>query len=245
MSYKMFNIHTAAPKKSLLIFMALALASLSNNSFAAMINYHASLFGPGMNVHYCIDLDSSGSILADYDESAGTVSNISGELSFVTITQGFIKKGYNNIKNYVLGSFNDNEYVPEFLRDKNIFVDLSRGAEYEETKVTDKKIREWGWALYYDPDDYSQYTDSTSLSEALFANRDNLKTLRNPYKTFAQLCPKYAGGNSAGYHGWCGAGVEFFGDYGTPAPVPLPAAFYMLSAGLIGLISFSKKRKIV
>ena len=241
----MLNFHVEISRKALLIIIMLAYIGLGNNSFAAMINYHANLFGPGMNVYNCINLDSSGSILADYNQEAGSVSNISGELSFVTITQGFIKKGYNNIKNYVLGSFNDNEYVPEFLRDKNIFVDLSRGAEYEETIVTENKIREWGWALYYDPDDYSQYTDPTSLSEALFANRDNLKTLRKPNKTFAQLCPKYAGGNSAGYHGWCSAGVEFFADYGTPAPVPLPAAFYMLSAGLIGLVSFSKKRKKV
>ena len=208
-------------------------ASFINQASAAMIEYKADLFGPGMNVHYCIDLDSRGSILGDYDENEGTLSNIHGALDFVTITEGFIKRGYNNLKNYVLGSFNDN--APEFLRDKNIFVDLSRGAEYAETKVTDKKVREWGWALFYDPTEY------TSADE-LFANRDNLKTLVNPYKTFGELCPKYAGSNTGGYHGWCSAGVEFFADHGTPAPVPVPAAFYLLATGLIGLMSVTRKR---
>ena len=88
----MLNYHFELSKKTLSIILVLAFIGLGNNAFAAMINYHASLFGPGMNVHNCIDLDSSGSILADYDQSAGSVSNISGELSFVTITQGFIKK---------------------------------------------------------------------------------------------------------------------------------------------------------
>ena len=204
-----------------------------NQASAAMIEYKANLFGPGMQVHNCIDLDSRGSIVGDYNESDGTLSNIHGVLDFVTITEGFIKRGFNNIKNYVLGTFNDN--APAFLRDKNIFVDLSRGAEYAYTKVTDKKVREWGWALFYDP---TQYT----TVEQLFANRDNLNTLVKPHKTFGELCPKYAGSNTGGEHGWCAAGVEFFADHGTPAPVPVPAAFYLLATGLIGLMSVTRKR---
>jgi len=125
-----------------------------------------------------------------------------------------------------------------FLPGMNIFVDLSRGADYAETVVTDNKIREWGWALYYDPEEYTSADD-------LFANRDQLKTLVSPYKTFGELCPDYDGRNSSGSHGWCKAAVELYGDYGTPAPVPLPAAFYLLSAGLIGLVSFSRKHNTV
>lgn len=208
---------------------------LSSQVSAAMVEYKADLFGPGMKVHYCIDLDSQGSILGGYNETQGTLSNIQGDLDFVTITEGFIKRGYNNVKNYVLGTFN--EYAPEFLRDKNIFVDLSRGAKYAETKVTDSKVREWGWALYYDPTEYQ-------TAEQLFADRDNLKTVVNPYKTFGELCPEYAGSNTGGSHGWCSAGVEFFADQGKPAPVPVPAAFYLLATGIIGLVSFSRRQKI-
>jgi hypothetical protein len=232
----MLGKHTKVSLKQMLTAGLLLLAVSGNSAFAALVEYKANLFGPGMQVHNCIDLDSKGSLFGDYDESQGALSNIHGALKFVTITEGFIKRGYNNVKNYVLGTFNDN--VPSVLRGMNIFVDLSRGAEYAETKVTDRKIREWGWALFYDPNEYS-------TAEELFANRDHLRTIVNPYKTFGELCPKYAGGNTAGYHGWCSAGVELYGDYGTPAPVPLPAAFYLLSAGLIGLVSFSKKRNNV
>ena len=223
-----------------LLGISFLLMVLGNSVFAAMFEYKAKLFGPGMDFHNCVNLDSRGSILGDYDESAGTLSNINGALKFVTITAGFIKSGLGNLKNYVLGTFNDN--APEELRDKNIFVDLSRGADYEETIVTDERVREWGWALFYDPTDYSQFTTPETLSEALFADRDNLRTIFNPNKTFGQLCPKYKGSNGSGYHGWCSAGVEFFANKGTPAPVPLPAAFYLLSAGLIGLVSFTRKR---
>ena len=222
-------------KRILSIFGLLAAMLFGNQASAAIIEYKANLFGPGMSVYNCIDLDSKGSLFGEYNESEGSLSNINGVLDFVTITEGFIKKGFNNFKNYVLGSFNDN--APEYLRDKNIFVDLSRGAKYEETKVTDTKIREWGWALFYDPTEYTS-------AEELFANRDNLKTLVKPYKTFGQLCPKYAGDNTGGYHGWCSAGVELFGDYGKPAPVPVPAAFYLLATGLIALVSFTRKRNI-
>ena len=229
----MLHHYTRVTKKVVFALGLCVSMMFVNSAAAAMIEYKADLFGPGMQVHYCIDLDSRGSILADYNEPEGTLTNIQGALDFVTITEGFIKRGYNNVKNYVLGTFNDN--APKFLRDKNIFVDLSRGAEYAETKVTHKKVREWGWALFYDPTEYT-------TAEELFANRDHLRTLVNPYKTFGELCPKYAGGNTGGYHGWCSAGVEFFADHGTPAPIPIPAAFYLLATGLIGLVSFTRKR---
>ncbi len=229
----MLGKSTKVSLKQLLMAGLLSLMMLGNGAFAALVEYKANLFGPGLQVHNCIDLDSKGSLFGDYHQDQGTLSNISGALKFVTITEGFIKRGYNNVKNYVLGTFNDN--VPEVLRGMNIFVDLSRGAEYAETKITETKIREWGWALFYDPSEYA-------TAEELFANRDQLRTIVNPYKTFGELCPKYAGGNSSGYHGWCSAGVELYGNHGTPAPVPLPAAFYLLSAGIIGLVSFSKKR---
>ncbi len=229
----MLGKHTKESLKKILFAGLFCVAAYGNNAFAALIEYKANLFGPGMQVHYCIDLDSRGTLLGDYNQEQGTLSNISGALEFVTITEGFIQRGYNNVKNYVLGTFNNN--VPEILRGMNIFVDLSRGADYERTKVSDTKIREWGWALFYDPNEYDNADD-------LFANKDKLRTIVNPYKTFGELCPKYAGENTSGYNGWCSAGVELFADHGTPAPVPLPAAFYLLSAGLIGLVSFSKKR---
>ena len=229
----MLGKHTKALLRQMLTASLLLLVVSGNSAFAALVEYKANLFGPGLQVHNCINLDSKGSLFGDYSEQQGTLSNINGALTFVTITEGFIKRGYNNVKNYVLGTFNDN--VPSVLRGMNIFVDLSRGAEYAETKVDVRKIREWGWALFYDPREYS-------TAEELFANRDKLRTIVNPYKTFGELCPKYSGGNSSGYNGWCSAGVELYGDHGTPAPVPLPAAFYLLSAGLIGLVSFSKKR---
>ncbi len=209
---------------------------VGNNAFSSVIEYKADLFGPGMQVHNCIDLDSRGTIFGDFNESDGSLENVRGELKFVNILDGVIKRGFGNVKNYVIGSFKEN--APDFLHGMNIFVDLSRGADYERTIVNTRKVREWGWALLYNPKDYSDDVDK------LFDDRDILKTLRNPYKTFEQLCPKYANGNSAGNHGWCSAGVEFFANKGkeTPAPVPLPAAFYLLSAGLIGLVSFSKKR---
>lgn len=218
------------------LFTATALLSVlifASQASAAMIEYKADLFGQGMQVHNCIDLDSRGTVIGDYDETEGTLSNIQGVLKFVTITEGFIKRGFNNVKNYVLGTFNDN--APEYFRDMNIFVDLSRGASYEETVVTHRRVREWGWALFYDPNDYTN-------ADELFADRDNLRTVFNPNKTFAELCPQYANGNSAGDHGWCKAGVEFFASKGTPAPVPVPAAFYLLATGIIGLVSFSRKR---
>ena len=227
----MLGIHTVKSLKNLSgIGLALSLL-ISNSANSAVIEYQANLFGPGMQVHNCIDLDSTGSLFGDYDDNAGTLSNIHGELTFVTITEGFIKRGLNNVKNYVLGTFNDN--APSFLRDMNIFVDLSRGADYQPTILTDTTIREWGWMLFYDPTEYSS-------ADELFANKDDLKTLRKPHKTFGELCPKYQGSDTSGYNGWCSAGGELYGDYGTPAPVPLPAAFYLLSTGLIGLVSFSR-----
>ncbi len=229
----MLDKHAKASIKQIFTAGLLFLMVSGNSAFAALVEYKANLFGPGLHVHNCMDLDSRGSLFGDYSEDEGTLSNVSGVLKHVTITDGFIKRGYNNVKNYVLGTFNDN--VPRVLRGMNIFVDLSRGADYAETKVTNSKIREWGWALFYDPNEYT-------TAEELFTNKDSLRTIVNPYKTFGELCPKYAGGNSSSYNGWCSAGVELYADYGTPAPVPLPAAFYLLSAGMIGLVSFSKKR---
>ncbi len=229
----MLNHYMQATKRVVTSVGVVTLLLFGNQASAAMIEYKAHLFGEGMQLHNCIDLDSRGTIFADYDEQEGTLSNIQGALKFVTITEGFIKRGFNNLTNYVLGTFNDN--APEFLRDKNIFVDLSRGAEYEKTIVNERKVREWGWAFFYDPNDYAD-------ADALFADRDNLRTIFDPEKTFAELCPEYANGNSAGYHGWCSAGVEFFTNKGTPAPIPLPAAFYLLATGMIGLAAFSRKR---
>lgn len=236
MSYTMLNRYSYAIKTILASFALLVALLLVNPATAATIEYKARLFGEGMQLHNCIDLDSRGTVFADYDEEQGTLTNIQGALKFVTITEGFIKSGFNNLKNYVLGTFN--EHAPEFLRDKNIFVDLSRGAEYEETLVNERRVREWGWAFFYNPGDYAD-------ADALFADRDNLKTIFDPSKTFAELCPQYANGNSAGHHGWCGAGVEFFTNKGTPAPIPVPAAFYLLATGVIGLVSFSRKKRSV
>lgn len=215
----------------------LAFFLVANQASAAMFEYKARLFGEGMQVHNCINLDSRGSIFGDYDETAGTLSNIQGELKFVTITDGFIESGLNKVENYVLGTFNDN--APEYFRNKNIFVDLSRGASYETTIVNDRKVREWGWALFFDPEDYS---NSNDLVADLFRDKDSLKTVFDPEKTFAELCPEYANGNSAGSFGSCSAGVEFFTNKGTAAAVPVPAAFYLLATGVIGLASFSRKR---
>ena len=163
---------------------------VSNSANSAVIEYQANLFGPGLQVHNCIDLDSTGSLFGNYDDNAGTLSSIHGELTFVTITEGFIKRGLNNVKNYVLGTFNDN--APSFLRDMNIFVDLSRGADYQPTVLTDTTIREWGWMLFYDPTEYSS-------ADELFANKDDLRTLRNPYKTFSELCPKFQAAKPASH----------------------------------------------
>ena len=242
-SYKMSFAYTKSSLKHSLLLSTLLLLLFGNSAFAALFEYKADLFGPGMNFHNCVHLDSRGTILADYDATERSVSNIRGELDFVTITAGFIQHGFNNIRNFVLGTFNDN--APPDLRDKNIFVDLSRGADYERTIVNDRRIREWGWALFYDPADYEEFVTVETLSEALFADRDDLRTIFNPYKTFGELCPQYAGSNSSGANGWCSAGVEFFANKGKPVPappVPLPAAFYFMSAGLIGLFSVTRKR---
>jgi len=125
---------------------------------------------------------------------------------------GYIASGLGQVDNFVRGVFNDD--APDYFKDKEVFLDMSRGASYEPAVVTESIIREWAWALFvFDDGEYH--------------------TIRKQNKTLAQLCPY--GEN------WCKAGVEFFGDYGSP--VPLPAAFYLFSAGLAGLITFGRNRK--
>ena len=189
-----------------------------NNAHASLIEYKVKLWGPGMQAHgpeVCDNLNSYGTIIGEYDN--GVLTDITGELSFITITAGYIASGLNQVNNFVRGIFNDNAH--EYFQGKEVFIDMSRGASYEPAIVTETTIREWAWALF------------------VAEEGEDLHTIRRQDKTLAQLCR----------HGekWCKAGVEFFGDYGKripDTPVPLPAAFYLFVIGLAGLLTFSRQR---
>ena len=214
--------------------LALSLLSvfvlLGNTSFASIIEYEVDIFGPGFKAkgpEVFMDLQSWGTITGKFND--GVLSDITGETTFITITEGYIASGLNQFDNYVFGTFND--YAPEFFRGKGVFLDLSRGAEYEETIVTESIIREWAWALYVFDDNFE------NEAERKDRNSDNYRTIRRQNKTFHELCS---------YIEDCKAGGEFFANNGKripDTPIPLPAAFYLFSAGLTGLIAFSRKRK--
>ena len=193
--------------------------SAFNTAHASLIEYQVSLWGPGMQAHgpeVCDNLNSYGTIIGEYND--GVLTNITGELSFITITAGYIASGLNQVENFVRGIFNDS--APEYFQGKEVFIDMSRGASYEPAVVTETTIREWAWGLF------------------VAEQGEDLRTIRRQDKTLAQLCPP---GKK-----WCKAGVEFFGDYGKripDTPVPLPAAFYLFSIGLAALLTFSRNRK--
>ena len=86
------------------------------------------------------------------------------------------------------------------------FLDLSRGAEYEKTIVTESIIREWAWALFVF-DDSAEFESDEARKDR---HHSNYRTIRKQSKTFKQLCR---------YYGNCEkAGGEFFGDYGKRIP---------------------------
>lgn len=214
------NIESKASIKNLILAIPLLLLfCFSSHAHASLIEYQVSLWGPGMQAHgpyVCDNLNSYGTIIGEYDN--GVLTNISGQLSFITITAGYIASGLNQVENFVRGIFNDD--APEFFQGKEVFIDMSRGASYEPAIVTETTIREWAWALF------------------VAEEGEDLRTIRRQNKTLAQLCP-YG-------EKWCKAGVEFFGDYGKrvpDSPVPLPAAFYLFAAGLAGLLTVSRNRK--
>ena len=201
--------------------LLLVLLCTTNSVHASLIEYKVSLWGPGMQAHgpeVCDNLNSYGTIVGEYDD--GVLSNITGQLSFITITAGYIASGLNQVENFVRGIFNDS--APEFFQGKEVFIDMSRGASYEPAVVTETTIREWAWALF------------------LTDEGEDWRTIRRQDKTLAQLCR----------HGekWCKAGVEFFGDHGKripDTPIPLPAAFYLFLAGFAGLLGFGRIQKSV
>lgn len=215
----MTNRNSAASKQTFLAILLLLFLCVANNVQAALIEYQVSLWGPGMQAHgpeVCDNLNSYGTIIGDFND--GVLSDITGELSFITITAGYIASGLNQVENFVRGIFNDD--APEYFQGREVFIDMSRGASYEPAVVTETTIREWAWALF------------------VADEGEELHTIRKQNKTLAQLCP-YG-------EKWCKAGVEFYGDYGKPipdSPVPLPAAFYLFSIGMAGLLTFSRNRK--
>ena len=205
----------------------------SNNAFSSLIEYQVDLFGPGYHAKYPIraNLESWGTITGKFND--GVLSNITGETTFITITEGYIASGYGQYDNYIFGTFNDN--APDFFKGKDVFLDLSRGAEYAETIVTESIIREWAWALFV-LDDNAEFEDEDAKKDR---HHSNYRTIRKQYKTFNELCS---------YYGSCDkAGGEFFGNYGKripDTPVPLPAAFYLFMAGLVSLVTFSRNKKL-
>lgn len=215
----MANRNSVTKKQTFLATLLLLFFCVTNNAQAALIEYQVSLWGPGMQAHgpeVCDNLNSYGTIIGDFND--GVLSNITGELSFITITAGYIASGLNQVENFVRGIFNND--APEYFQGREVFIDMSRGASYEPAVVTETTIREWAWALF------------------VAEEGEELHTIRKQNKTLAQLCP-YG-------EKWCKAGVEFYGDYGKPipdSPVPLPAAFYLFSIGMAGLLTFSRNRK--
>ena len=214
MSTQIFSLS----KKYCLAISLLLISCAISNARASLIEYQVSLWGPGMQAHgpeVCDNLNSYGTIIGEYNN--GVLTNITGELSFITITAGYIANGLNQVENFVRGIFNDD--APEYFQGKEVFIDMSRGASYEPAIVTETTIREWAWALF------------------VAEQGEDLRTIRRQDKTLAQLCP-YG-------EKWCKAGVEFFGDYGKripDSPVPLPAAFYLFAIGLAGLFTFSRQQ---
>ena len=217
-------------------FLLLALLT-SSSAFASLIEYQVDLFGPGFKAKWPVhaNLESQGTITGKFID--GVLSDITGETSLITITDGYIASGLGQFDNFIFGTFKDTEDVPEFFRNKDIFLDLSRGAEYEETIVTESIIREWAWALFVFDDSIEFENDEARKDR----NHPAYRTIRKQKKTFKELCKFYYGDCS-------NAGGEFFGDYGKripDTPVPLPAAFYLFAAGLLGLISFGRSKKAI
>ena len=219
------------------LFTPVLLLSLltSSNAFASLIEYQVDLFGPGFKAkgpEVYANLESWGTITGKYND--GELSDITGETSLINITDGYIKSGLGQFDNFIFGTFKDTEAVPEFFRNKDIFLDLSRGAEYEETIVTESIIREWAWALFVF-DDSVEFESEEARKDR---NHHAYRTIRKQNKTFHDLCGYYFGN--------CKAGGEFFGDHGKripDTPIPIPAAFYLFAAGLVGLISFGRNKK--
>ena len=124
-----------------------------------------------------------------------------------------------------------------FFRNKDIFLDLSRGAEYEETIVTESIIREWAWALFVFDDSIEFENDEARKDR----NHPAYRTIRKQNKTFQELCGYYYGSLQSGWRVFLVTTEKRIPD----TPVPLPAAFYLFAAGLLGLISFGRSKKTI
>ena len=226
----MLGKHSKTASHYLALPLLLILLCIGTNAQAVLIEYKLNLFGPGFIAKYPVsaDLQSRGTLVGEFHD--GVLSNLSGETPLITITEGYIASGYGQYDNYAYGYFKDTNEVPEFFRDKGIFLDLARGADYEKTIVTENIIREWAWALYIYDENFVNEEQDLKARKDKFSNHS--KTIRKQNKTFEKLCY---------YYGYCDkAGGEFFGDKGTV--VPLPAAFYLFFAGIAGLITFSRSR---
>lgn len=231
----MLNNYLSSARHYLFAPLLLLLLLISNNASASLIEYQVDLFGPGFKAKHPVyaNLESQGTIIGKFNN--GVLTDITGETSLITITDGYIASGYYEFDNFIFGTFKDTEDVPEFFRNKDIFLDLSRGAEYEETIVTESIIREWAWALFVF-DDNIEFESEEARKDR---NHPAYRTIRKQKKTFQELCSYYYGNCSK-------AGGEFFGDYGKripDTPIPLPAAFYLFAAGLVGLIRFTRRKK--
>lgn len=218
-------------KRFLAICLLPMLLFAGNSAFASLIEYKVDLFGPGFHAKYptYANLESWGKITGKYND--GVLSGITGTTTYIDITEGYIASGYNQYDNYIFGKFNDD--APASFKGKDVFLDLSRGADYEETIVTESIIREWAWALFVFDDDAEWENEDAKKDR----HHSNYHTIRKQYKTFDETCSYYGSCNKAG--------GEFFGHYGKripDTPVPLPAAFYFFAAGLVSLVTFSRNK---
>ncbi len=233
----MLGNHSKTIRHYLVLPALLVLLGIGTSANATLIEYKLDLWGPGYHAKYPIsaDLQSAGTLTGDFNN--GVLTDIAGETPLITITEGYIASGKHQYDNYAYGTFKTNEYVPEFFQGKGIFLDLARGAEYIAAVVTETTIREWAWVLYIFDEVFTNQESVDDVKARKYAFSEHAKTVRKQKKTFKQLCY---------YYGSCDkAGGEFYGDHGKPVPdtpIPIPAAFYLFTAGIAGLITVSRKR---
>ena len=110
-------------KASSLLFATLVMSCLiGSNAVASIIEYKVDLFGPGFIAKWPYvraNLESQGTIRGKFED--GTLSDITGETSLLTITDGYIESGYHKFDNYIFATFKDNDFVPDFFKNKDVF----------------------------------------------------------------------------------------------------------------------------
>ena len=112
----MLKCYFISARHYLFASLLLVLLFFSNSTFASLIEYQVDLFGPGFKAkgpEVYANLESKGTIIGKFND--GVLSDITGETSLITITDGYIASGLGQFDNFIFGTFKDTDDVPEFF----------------------------------------------------------------------------------------------------------------------------------